>query len=109
MPPAKKVAQKPVQTESEQTVDKVEVAKKAVKVVDPTPEEVDDPISMIAAKDVMVYMSRGVSYYAPEAEFTKENPFVLMDAIDAARLINSAPDRFIYATKEQVQTFYSLG
>lgn len=112
MPPAKKVAEKPVQEDSEQSTEVVEVAvkKKVAKKIAPSVKEnIEDPISMIAQKDIMVYMNRGESYFLPEAEFTRESPFVLMNAIDALRLINNIPNRFVYATKEQVQSFYSLG
>jgi len=119
MPPAKKTAQKPNTEESEQSVSTTEdvsqskVARKK-KVEAPVVDDVvmdssDDPISKINQEKVMVFMKNGYSYSSPEVSFTREQPFQLMNAIEAARLINSMEYRFDYATKEQVEEFYSLG
>lgn len=88
------------------------VAKKsAVKkeIVDAAPDFADDPIANINEENVMVFMKSGHSYYGPEIAFTKEDPFQLMNAIEAARLINSMGYRFEYASKQQVENFYSIG
>ena len=114
MPPAKKTAQKPNTEESEQSVDTLEdkparkVAKK-IEAEDVYVESSDDPIAKINQEKVMVYMKSGFSFSSPEVSFTRDKPFVLMNAIDAARLISSMDYRFEYATKEQVEEFYSLG
>lgn len=113
MPPAKKTAQKPNAEDSEQSVDTVEdkparkIAKK-IEVVDLHVES-DDPISKINQEKVMVFMKNGYSYSSPDISFTRDNPFQLMNAIEAMRLVNSMSERFEYATKEQVEEFYSLG
>ena len=106
MPPAKKAAQKPNAEDSEQSVDVVEdkPARKVVEKID-----VDDPISKINQEKVMVFMKNGYSYSSPDISFTRDEPFQLMNAIDAMRLVNSMSERFEYATKEQVEEFYSLG
>ena len=114
MPPAKKTAQKPNTEESEQSVDTIEdkPARKIVKKIaaeDVDFESSDDPISKINQEKVMVYMKSGYSYSSPDISFTRDDPFKLMNAIDAASLISSMEDRFEYATKEQVEEFYSLG
>ena len=88
------------------------VAKKAAtkkQIVEATPEIADDPIANINEENVMVFMKSGHSYYGPEVAFTEEEPFHLMNAIEAARLINSMSYRFEYASKQQVENFYSLG
>lgn len=119
MPPAKKTAQKPNTKDSEQSVDTTEDApmekvvsmKKVSKPVvdDSIIDSTDDPISKINQDKVMVYMKNGYSFSSPDVSFTREQPFQLMGAIEAARLINSMDYRFEYATKEQVEEFYSLG
>jgi len=54
-------------------------------------------------------MKSGYSYSSPEVSFSREQPFRLMNPIEAARLISSMDYRFEYANKEQVEEFYSLG
>jgi hypothetical protein len=97
--------------ESESTVDSKPVRKivKKVEVVDLHVEDSDDAISKINQEQVMVYMKSGYSYYSPDLSFTRDQPFQLMNAIEAARLISSMDYRFEYANKEQVEEFYSLG
>lgn len=113
MPPAKKTAQKPNAEDSEQSVDTIEdkPTRKVVKkiVVEDAYIESDDPITKINQEKVMVFMKNGYSYSSPDISFTRETPFQLMNAIEAARLINSMSERFEYASKEQVEEFYSLG
>ena len=92
--PAKKVAKK--------------TASKKV-VAEPAPNFSDDPIANINQEEVMVFMKSGHSYHGPEVNFTKEDPFQLMNPIEAGRLINSMSYRFEYASKQQVEKFYSLG
>lgn len=115
MPTAKKEAENATEEESEQSdgtsgaQPTSKVAKK--RVVKPKVEENDesDPIAQIMTTDVIVFMRSGHSYYGPDIEFTKEAPFQRVDAIEANRLINSIPERFCLATKEQIEKFYSLG
>lgn len=114
MPPAKKAVTSENTGQSEDAVSVVakkpakKVAKKS-EIIDLVPETLDDPIAKINQDKVMVYMQRGHSYSSPEVFFTKEKPFQLMNPIDAARLISGMSDRFVYATKQQVENFYSLG
>lgn len=115
MPTAKKEAENATEEEPEQSEDISEVkpASKVAKrrVAKPKAEEVDknDPVAQIAMTDVIVFMESGYSYYGPEVEFTKDAPFQRMGAMEAASLINSIPERFCLATKEQIEKFYSLG
>jgi hypothetical protein len=82
---------------------------KKTEVSDVVLEDTDDPISKINQEQVMVFMKSGYSYSSPEVSFSRDKPFRLMNPIDAARLINSMDYRFEYASKEQVEEFYSLG
>ena len=114
MPPAKKSVTSENTGQSEDSVSTVakKPAKKVAKKVaidDVNFESSDDPIAKINQDRVMVFMKTGHSYYSPEVTFTREKPFQLMNPIDAARLISSMEQRFVYATKEQVENFYSLG
>ncbi len=115
MPTAKKEAENATEEESEQSegISEVQPEKKVAKkrVAKPKVEEIDenDPIAQITMTDVVVFMKSGYSYYGPDIEFTKEAPFQRMDAMEATSLINSIPERFCLATKEQIEKFYSLG
>lgn len=82
---------------------------KKIEISDLHVEDPGDPISKINQEQVMVYMKSGYSYSSPEISFSREQPFRLMNAIEAARLISSMDYRFEYANKEQVEEFYSLG
>ena len=98
MPPAKKAAaKKPAKPKEIQEQEIVEV-------VDPS-----DPLDMINSEKLMVYMFRGASFYGEDFEFTREQPFKLLDGTKANELVKSMPERFSMATKEQVEKFYSLG
>ncbi len=111
MPPAKKsiTEENTGQSEdSESTVAK-KPARKVVKDTDSVVANTEDPIAKINQEKVMVFMKSGYSFSSPDASFTREKPFQLMNAIEAARLISSMDYRFEYATKEQVEEFYSLG
>jgi hypothetical protein len=115
MPTAKKEAENATEEESEQSegISEVQPEKKVAKkkAVKPKVEEIDknDPVAQITMTDVVVFMETGYSYYGPEVEFTKDAPFQRMDAMEATSLINSIPERFRFATKEQIEKFYSLG
>lgn len=56
---------------------------------------------------VCVYMETGISYASESFKFTKEKPFVLMEYVDAMRLIANGHGRFRAATKEEVAAFYN--
>jgi hypothetical protein len=115
MPPAKKTAENATEEESEQSggTSEVQPEKKVAKkrAAKPKVEEYDqdDPIAQIMVSDVVVFMRSGYSYYGPDVEFTKEDPFQRMDAVEANRLMSSIPERFCLATKEQIEKFYLLG
>lgn len=87
---AKKAAKKP--------------AKRAVK----KPEQNGDAEDIIKSTDVVVFMKSGYSYAGPNCKFTREAPFQRMKPMEATELIQSMPRRFELATREQVETFYSV-
>lgn len=97
--------------ESESTVASKPARKivKKIEISDLHIEDSYDPISKINQDQVMVYMKSGYSYSSPDLSFTRDQPFQLMNPIEAARLISSMDYRFEYANKEQVEEFYSLG
>lgn len=113
MPVAKKTAEKPNTEESEQSVGTLEdkpKPKASKKIdVDSVVVNADDPIAKINQDKVMVFMKNGYSYSSPDVLFTRDKPFLLMNAIEASRLVSQMGERFDYATKEQVEEFYSLG
>lgn len=101
----------------EKPVAKKSTAKKAA-VKKPVEEHVEeiieesstpDALDVITAKDVVVFMKMGYSYSGPDYEFTSEAPFQRVSPTLAAQLIQTTPERFEIATKEQVQEFYSGG
>lgn len=74
------------------------------------PVDVEDAVAPIedVGRTVMVKMLQGTAYGTPDLEWTKEDPFQLMNPIEAERLIKDLPERFAIVTKEQVQEFYNL-
>ncbi len=59
---------------------------------------------------IMVHMKGDTgSYHISEDKvFTVEHPFMLLDFYVAEMLINEIPERFEYATQEEVKAFYGL-
>lgn len=78
-------------------------------VTDQPSEPAPDAAEVIADKDVVVYMKMGYSYSGPEFKFTSDAPFQRLTSGQATELIQSIPERFELATKDQVEQFYSGG
>ena len=68
----------------------------------------DDILNIIRSTTVCVFMQRGPSYLtASEVKFTKEQPYQMMDAVEAQSLIADIPSRFRLAEKDEVKEFFS--
>jgi hypothetical protein len=81
----------------------------AEKILDATPNISDDPLAALNIEQIMVKMNFGEAYYSPTVEFTKEDPFQLVEPLEANYLINEYPEKFVIASKKMVEDFYKLG
>jgi hypothetical protein len=85
---------------------KVETAEQ---ILDATPNISDDPLAALNIEKIMVKMNFGEAYYSPNVEFTKADPFQLVEPLEANYLINEYPNKFVIASKKMVEDFYKLG
>lgn len=67
-----------------------------------------DAADFIKQTRVCVYMTQGFSYTtASGIEFSPEQPFQMMEAVEAQSLVADSPYRFRFAEKEEVVKFFS--
>jgi hypothetical protein len=78
-------------------------------ILEATHDTSDDPIANINQEKVMIKMVLGEAYYSPTVEFTKEEPFQLVDPHEANYLLTEYSSKFVSATKKMVEDFYQLG
>ena len=83
--------------------------KAAETILEASPDPTIDATTTIMLDKIMVKMVGGHSYYADDIVFTKEDPFQLLDGGVANQLVQTQPYNFVYATKQMVEEFYSLG
>lgn len=83
--------------------------KAAEAILDASPDPTVDATTNIMLDKIMVKMVGGHSYHSDDVIFTKEDPFQLLDAGVANQLVQGQPYNFVYATKQMVEDFYSLG
>ena len=68
----------------------------------------DDAATIIQQSKVCVFMKQGFGYTtATGIEFTPEQPFQMMDAVEAQLIMADNPERFRLAEKEEVLEFFS--
>jgi len=68
----------------------------------------DDSIAVITEEKRMLRMANGEAFYAPGISFTKKDPFCLVPAAEAEKLVEDYDGRFVVATKKMVEQFYLL-